>query len=83
MADLEERRKEFQPGTESWEDKLAVVFAEMVQMCLWYVATMHFHLGVYGVAEIDFSNWLYPLVYHYGDAAEPCAAYGRRDLPLY
>lgn len=37
MADLEARRKDFDPSTEGWEDKVAVVFAEMVQMCLWYV----------------------------------------------
>ncbi|KAF8596598.1 DUF89 domain-containing protein [Ceratobasidium sp. AG-I] len=39
MADLEERRAELDPSTEGWEDKVAVVFAEMVQMCLWGNAT--------------------------------------------
>lgn len=37
MADLEARHTELDPNTEGWEDKVAVVFAEMVQMCLWYV----------------------------------------------
>lgn len=37
MADLEERREELQPGINGWEDKLAILFAEMVQMCLWCV----------------------------------------------
>ncbi|CAE6351379.1 unnamed protein product [Rhizoctonia solani] len=39
MTDLEGRRKEFQQDAEGWEDKLAIVFAEMVQMCLWGNAT--------------------------------------------
>ncbi|KAB5591772.1 Protein-glutamate O-methyltransferase C1393,13 [Ceratobasidium theobromae] len=39
MADLEERREELQPGINGWEDKLAILFAEMVQMCLWGNAT--------------------------------------------
>ncbi|KAG8705161.1 hypothetical protein FRC08_001809 [Ceratobasidium sp. 394] len=39
MADLDERQAEFKPSTEGWEDKLAIVFAEMVQMCLWGNAT--------------------------------------------
>ncbi|EUC60690.1 venom protein, partial [Rhizoctonia solani AG-3 Rhs1AP] len=39
MSDLEGRRKEFQPDAEGSEEKLAIVFAEMVQMCLWGNAT--------------------------------------------
>ncbi|KAJ1300582.1 hypothetical protein OPQ81_002236 [Rhizoctonia solani] len=39
MADLEDRRREFQQESPGWEDKLAIVFAEMVQMCLWGNAT--------------------------------------------
>ncbi|QRW13860.1 protein-glutamate O-methyltransferase C1393,13 [Ceratobasidium sp. AG-Ba] len=39
MDDLDGRRDELSPGTEGWEDKLAIVFAEMVQMCLWGNAT--------------------------------------------
>ncbi|KAF8708024.1 hypothetical protein RHS03_03429, partial [Rhizoctonia solani] len=39
MVDIEGRRKEFEQGADGWEDKLAIVFAEMVQMCLWGNAT--------------------------------------------
>ncbi|KAG8700609.1 hypothetical protein FRC09_005848 [Ceratobasidium sp. 395] len=39
MADLDESQLELKPGTEGWEEKLAIVFAEMVQMCLWGNAT--------------------------------------------
>ncbi|KAG8690409.1 hypothetical protein FRC11_011765 [Ceratobasidium sp. 423] len=39
MVDIEGRRKEFQQDADGWEDKLAIVFAEMVQMCLWGNAT--------------------------------------------
>ncbi|GAB1525407.1 Hairy/enhancer-of-split with YRPW motif protein 2 [Rhizoctonia solani] len=39
MVDIEGRRKEFEQGGDGWEDKLAIVFAEMVQMCLWGNAT--------------------------------------------
>ncbi|KAG8771112.1 hypothetical protein FRC12_003856 [Ceratobasidium sp. 428] len=39
MADLDERQLEFKLDTEDWEEKLAIVFAEMVQMCLWGNAT--------------------------------------------
>ncbi|KAG8744792.1 hypothetical protein FRC10_009440 [Ceratobasidium sp. 414] len=39
MADLDERQAEFKPSADGWEDKLAIVFAEMVQMCLWGNAT--------------------------------------------
>jgi hypothetical protein len=35
MSDLEGRREELEQGTDGWENKLAIVFAEMVQMCLW------------------------------------------------
>ncbi|CAE6442710.1 unnamed protein product [Rhizoctonia solani] len=39
MSDLEGRREELEQGTDGWENKLAIVFAEMVQMCLWGNAT--------------------------------------------